>query len=83
MKTKVKLCILAVCLVILIAGGFSIHSTFAYLSNKTGATNKFSVGHVTAEIIEQFRPPTRLKGTGTKWRYGSCICQGMAWVHGC
>lgn len=60
MRTKVKLCILAVCLGILIVGGFSIYSTFAYLSNKTGATNKFTFGNVTAEIVESFSPPARL-----------------------
>ena len=60
MKTKVKFCILAACLVIFIAGGFSIHSTFAYLSNQTSAANKFTFGNVTAEIVESFNPPTRL-----------------------
>lgn len=62
MKTKLKIVILTICMAVLIASGFAIHSTLAYLSNETETVNKFTIGNVTAEIIETFNPVTLQTG---------------------
>lgn len=70
MKRRVKNILSGICLAGLAAGLVFYFMfpdfTLAYLSNQTQATNSFTFGNVTAEIIETFTPPSSLVvGTNT------------------
>lgn len=71
MKKRFKIGILAVCLTAIIGVGlagfhkFFPEYTLAYLTNHTGATNKLTLGNVTAEIVETFNSPRMVVGTNS------------------
>lgn len=56
-----KLIPVCLCLVLLVFLGYNARNTMAYLSAK-GPTkiNRFTIGHVSVDIVEDFRPPSSL-----------------------
>lgn len=58
MKNKIKIGILIACMAVTAVGSYAMQSSLAYLSDQTDVVNKFTVGNVTAEIVETFNPVT-------------------------
>ena len=60
-KNVLKLLPVFLCVILLGAAGYTVQHTSAYLSAKSETkVNRFSVGHVSADIVEEFRPPASL-----------------------